>query len=138
LTTETRYDTDPFAEGLHYGPTGASYVLNNGADFKSCGVTVGLYIENVDDGSNGLVTAVTETTVTCTLSGGTNNYWTYGDEYEIYNTATKGSRISTIHTDRRFGRKVLKKTELNKHGHFHADEDLDIDGAKVFGPGEPW
>jgi hypothetical protein len=45
---------------------------------------VGLTIVNVTDGSSGVVTANTETTVTvAALAGGTLNQWTTGDAYTI-------------------------------------------------------
>jgi hypothetical protein len=79
-------DDDHLATGTHSGADGGLVLRNKGADFKSCGVTTGKAIYNTTDSSNGLITAVTEDTVTCTLSGGTNNTWTSGDTYKIYKT----------------------------------------------------
>jgi hypothetical protein len=55
-------------------------------------VELGMAIENVTDGSIGLITAITSTapnttpndTIICTLHGGTLNAWTAVDEYQIY------------------------------------------------------
>lgn len=131
------YDDEAQATGTHKGASGGMTVTDPGKHFKSCGIVAGLAVENDTDSSGGAITAVTEDTFTCTLTGGSNNTWTNGDTYSIYKTTTKDSEISRIHTDRRFGRKVLQHSELNRHGHFHDDEDLDIDNRRVFGPGQP-
>jgi len=44
---------------------------------------VGLFVNNVTDGSIGIITANTATTVTATLTGGKENDWDTGDEYAI-------------------------------------------------------
>jgi hypothetical protein len=136
MAVETNLDNTPLATGTHKGDK--STVLSDpGADFKSCGVAVGSYIENDTTGAGGAISALTEDTVTANLSGGTDASWANGDTYNIYRTATKDSEISRIYTDRRFGRKVLKRTELNGRGHFHDDEDWDADRDRVFGPSQP-
>jgi hypothetical protein len=100
---------------------------------------VGVYIENETDGSHGLVASVTEDAVTATLTGGTVNGWIAGDTYNIYKTAEKDAEISRIYTDRRFGTKVFRRSELNDHGNRIKDgEDLDANDENVFGPGQPW
>jgi hypothetical protein len=40
-------------------------------------------VNNTTDGSSGVITANTETTVTAVLSGGTENDWDNGDSYTI-------------------------------------------------------
>jgi len=130
-------DSDYLAQGTHKGANGVLIIYDKGKDFKSCGITVGVAIYNDTDGSNGLVTVVTEDTVTCTLSGGTNNTWTKGDTYSIYKTATKNSYISSLSTDRRFGRKVVKGDDLNTRGFFEDDVDTDQDRDNVWGEGQP-
>ncbi len=129
-------DTDSLAFGTHSGPDGALVLWDKGADFKSCGVAIGLAIYNDTDVSNGLVTAVTEDTVTCTLAGGTNNTWSLDDEYSIYKTAAYETKISTIYTDKRFGRKATQKSQLDDQL-FPEDRDLDEDNEDIFGPGQP-
>jgi len=85
-------------------------IINDpGADFRSCGVQVGSAVRNITDGSSGLVTAVTEDTVTCTLSGGAHNMFYYGETYAIYCTSEYNSKISMMYTDKRFGHKVTDK-----------------------------
>lgn len=136
MTTEIHLDDYPLSTGTHKGA--ASLTLNDpGADFKSCGVATGVLVKNTTDGSSGLTVTVGEDTVLCTLAGGSLNTFTSGDTYEIYITTTEDSEISRFHTDRRFGTKVFKPSELNTYGHLHEDEDLDVDGRDVFGPGQP-
>ena len=130
-------DDEYLASGEHKGPDGGLVLWKKGADFKSCGVTVGVAILNTEDDSSGLVTVVTEDKVTCTLTGGTNNTWTNGDTYEIYKTAAVDTVISTLKVDRRFGRKVVKGDVLTERGFFPDDVDLDQGSEKVFGPGQP-
>lgn len=132
---EVHRDIYPLFEGTHKGATGLT--LNDpGADFLSCGASVGLAIYNDTDESNGLITALTENTVTCTLAGGTLNTWTSGDEYSIYATAAYNTKISTTYTDKRYGRKVTDPAKLD-NDLFPEDRDLDEDNEDVFGPGQP-
>ena len=133
---ETHRDTDPLATGTHKGA--ASLTINDpGKDFDSCGVMVGLAVKNTTDVSAGLVTAVTEDTVTCTLAGGSLNTFTNGDTYAIYKTATYNSLISSIYVDKRFGHRAVTRDELTENNLFPEDVDLDENGEKVFGKGQP-
>jgi hypothetical protein len=136
-TKVAHIDDEYLATGTHKGADGGLVLRNKGADFKSCGITAGVAIQNDTDSSAGLVTAVTENTVTCTLTGGTNNTWTNGDTYYIFKTAAEDTFISFTYTDRRFGRKVVKGDILNQKGFFLEDEDLDQDVDEVFGPNQP-
>ncbi len=130
-TTEIHRDSDYLATGTHGGASGAASLQDIGADFKSCGVMVGLAIYNTTHVTNGLVTAVTEDTVTDDT-----NTWDAGDTYEIYKTSSKNSLISTQWTDLSRGWKSdRKKLEA---GWKPKDIDLDDKGRKkVFGPGQP-
>lgn len=132
---ETHRDNETLATGTHDGADSSSTLREIGADFKSCGVYAGLAIYNDTDGSNGLVTDVTEDEVTCTLSGGVNNHWNNGDTYSIYKTGTKNSIISSIWTDRSRGWKS-DKDNLDR-GWRPEDVDLDRDTRHIFGPGQP-
>ena len=129
----------PLMTGTHKGADGASVLSDSGADFKSCGVdpNVGQLVLNDTDGSSGVVTAVTEDTVTCTLAGGSNNSWANGDTYIILKTGVEDAVISTHWTDRRFGSKVNDPAQLNEDGVFPEDADLDEEDEEVFGPGQP-
>ena len=130
-------DDDYLATGTHNGPAGGLILRNPSQHFRSCGITVGVAIQNDTDGSAGLVTAVTESDVTCTLSGGSNNTWTAGDTYYIFKTAAEDTQISKLTVDRRYGRKVVKGDPLTSKGFFPEDIDLDEDTREVFGPNQP-
>ena len=125
--------------GTHKGADGVSVLSDPGADFKSNGVhpTVAQLVLNDTDGSEGVVTAVTEDTVTCALTGGTNATWTNGDTYIILKTGTEDGVISQHWTDRRFGQKTTNPADLDDDGVFHADADIDEEDDEVFGPGQP-
>ena len=129
----------PLMTGTHKGGDDASVLSHPGADFKSCGVdpNVGQLVLNDTDGSEGVVTAVTEETVTCTLTGGTDNDWDNGDTYIILKTDTEDAIISTHWTDRRFGQKVTNPAQLDVDGVFPEDADLDEEDDEIFGPGQP-
>ena len=127
---------EPLFTGTHKGTDAAAVLRDKGAHFRSLGVhpDLDLLILNETDGSSGTITAATEDTVTATLAGGTDNAWDKGDTYTILKTDTEDSFISKIYTDRLFGRKVTKPTELNKDEWFYEDEDLD---DKEWSPGFP-
>ena len=130
---ETHIDDEALSTGTHKGGDGGLIIRDKDRHFRSLGVLVGLAVYNDTDESNGLVTAVTEEEVTCTLLEGTSNTWTNGDTYSIYKTSAKNTPISTIYTDKSKGWKVTDPSELDD-GWFHDDVDLDGD---EFGPGQP-
>lgn len=71
------------ATGAHTAAAHATIMTDANAHFVA-GELVGLTIENVTDGSSGVVTANTETTVTvAALAGGTLNQWATNDVYSI-------------------------------------------------------
>ncbi len=129
----------PLMTGTHKGADGASVLSDPGADFKSCGAdpNVGQLVLNDTDSSEGVVTAATEDTVTCTLAGGSNNSWANGDTYIILKTGVENSVISTHWEEKRFGTKVTNPAELNEDGVFPADADIDEEDEEVWGPGQP-
>lgn len=105
LTVKARYDvaavagirihvlTSPTnqASGTHTAANHLTIMTDAAAHFIA-NELVGLTINNITDGSSGVVTANTETTVTvAALAGGTLNLWTTGDAYTIpgadYDTA---------------------------------------------------
>lgn len=71
------YDT-----GSHDGSNNASVLTDSGASWTT-NQWVGYRLYNVTDGSSGAITANTGTTITATLSGGTDNDWDTSDVYEI-------------------------------------------------------
>lgn len=70
---------------IHTGADGAAVLQDTQVNFREAGVlaNVGMVLYNVTDGSSGAVTAVTNTTITATLTGGTDNDWDAGDVYRI-------------------------------------------------------
>lgn len=97
ITVKARYDaaatlgikvhvrTSPTndATGTHTGGVHATIMTDANAHFI-VNELVGLTIENVTDGSLGVITANTETTVTvAALAGGTANQWATNDIYSI-------------------------------------------------------
>lgn len=73
--------------GAHDGSANASAVTDSSASFTT-NALVGRVIHNVTDGSSATITANTATTITGTLSGGTDNDWDVGDIYYISNKVT--------------------------------------------------
>jgi hypothetical protein len=62
--------------------TNAAFMTDSGESFTT-NEFVGWTIYNITDGSSGIITANAATTVTATLSGGTDNDWDSGDKYVI-------------------------------------------------------
>lgn len=133
-------DDDPLMTGTHKGADAAGSLSDAGENFLSCGIIIGLAIHNDTQGTDGLVTAVTEDGVTDDT-----NTWDNGDTYSIYKTAAKDTVISRIATDRIRGKKVTRPEQLNSYGYLPKDSliDLDEDGYRYpkdripFGPGQP-
>ena len=62
-----------------------------------------MQVFNSTDGSSAIITDNDATTVTATLTGGTDNDWDIGDTYEINTTAlviTSGVAVATSYTQR--------------------------------------
>jgi hypothetical protein len=72
-----------YVTGSHDGGNNESGLTDSSADFVQQGVRVGQTVSNVTDGSTGTITAVTKTTVTASLSGGTDDDWDDDDVYTI-------------------------------------------------------
>ena len=127
-------DDSPLAEGEHDGSDGATDLQDLKGYFIKMGINEDLVCYNTTQVTNGLITAVTHTTVT--VDGVT---WDNGDEYEIYCTGTKDSILGTFGIDRRYGRKV-RADEIDEDGFRPEDRDLDEDwigNERPFGPGQP-
>lgn len=78
------------------GVDNKAFVQDSQADFINAGVkaNVGMILYNLTDGSSGPVTAVTQHTLSVTLSGGLQNDFDSGDEYRIVTITT--NEIATI------------------------------------------
>ena len=133
---EIKYDVDPLVSGLYSGTNGLMTVRKLGADFKSCGVFIGLAVLNTSDGSAGYIIDVSEDSFTCTLTGGTHNSFYNGDSYAVYVTSSYGSLVSINYTDRRYGHKVLNPNEL-VNGIKSDEIDVDENQRNVFAPDQP-
>lgn len=97
LTIEARYDVAAVAGivvhvissygdsegGTHTGGMGVAMLTDANAHFRIPNGLVGLTVVNQTDGSSGVITANTETTVTAVLAGGATNLWNTGDVYYI-------------------------------------------------------
>ena len=70
------------ASGTHDGAGNAAVLQDSTADWLE-NVFVGLTISNTTDGSKGRITANTQTTITATLEGGTDNDWDASDAYSL-------------------------------------------------------
>lgn len=68
--------------GTHDGAGNAS-VLTDSGELWATNTLIGLTISNTTDGSSGVITANTGTTITATLSGGTDDDWDVSDAYSI-------------------------------------------------------
>jgi len=66
--------------GTHTGTDDQAVLTDSTADFPDL---VNMTIYNTTDGSSGLITAITATTITATLSGGTDNDWDTNDAYTV-------------------------------------------------------
>lgn len=82
--------------GAHTGSEGAATLTDSN---QSLAVNdpnlVGETIYNPKDQSSGTITATTATTITASLSGGTNNNWSVGDTYVIPGSEVAGAWSST-------------------------------------------
>jgi hypothetical protein len=164
-TVETYLDNDYLATGTHKGADASSSLYDPGADFASCGIVVGAFIENDTGAEYGWIESVAEDTIgagdssetgydvyavlggatyltssgeTYQLAGGSGGSgisWDYGDTYYIYATASKNSVKSRTRVDLSRGWKT--PIEKMKDGWRHKDIDLDRQGNKIFGHGQP-
>jgi len=78
--------------GAHDGSANASVLTDTDAGFD-VNQFVGYTISNTTDGSSGTITANTASTVTATLTGGTDNDWDVGDAYTIAAEPTEDSDL---------------------------------------------
>lgn len=84
-----RFENDTnIATGAHTGGNNEAVLADSAGDFINKGVEVGDTVFNDTDGSQAIVTAVTATTVTGILSGGTDDDWDTSDAYSIDKTVS--------------------------------------------------
>ena len=70
------------ASGTHNGANNAAALSNSTTNFTLTDCNVGGIIYNRTDGSKGTITGLDATTVTATISGGSENDWDSGDSYQ--------------------------------------------------------
>jgi len=78
----TRYVVITTAEGADDTSSSAAFLTDSGESWPTNGY-VGMTLYNVTDSSSCTVTANTDTTMTCTLAGGTANAWNSGDAWAV-------------------------------------------------------
>jgi len=118
LTDTTSGTTEPWLRG--------AFVAN--------GVEIGDTVYNIGDKSgstagSGTITAVTNTTVTATMTGGTNNDWDAGDEYVVVRKVDIGEKVSmTIRSTRVSGLKFDKiGVWWTSTTNDHITDDINVD-----------
>lgn len=81
---------------VHTGADNAASLTDSMAKFRTKGILSGegMILYNLTDGSQGYVTAVTETNLEAALAGGVDNHWDEGDTYLI--TAIDAFERATI------------------------------------------
>lgn len=77
--------------GTHTGPNDQSILTDSDKNWVP-GALVGQTIDNLTDGSSGTITANTATTITASLSGGTDDDW---DTNDVYQVTGSPNRLST-------------------------------------------
>ena len=81
-------------QGTHEGASDATVMTDSTTDFGDVDELTGLTITNTTDGSSGLITSNTQTTITVTaLTGGTDNDWDAGDVYTVSETTVTRNYI---------------------------------------------
>lgn len=77
--------TKTLTNAIHNGGNGENFLSVSGASFILDNVRIGDVVLNTTDGSWGEITARTATSLTATLSGGTDNHWDNGDVASVPN-----------------------------------------------------
>ncbi|MEE9530920.1 MAG: PilC/PilY family type IV pilus protein, partial [Syntrophobacteria bacterium] len=90
LATAGQYFATVEVAGYHTGSDDAATLTDSNADFVDDGIQTGDIVFNTTDGSYGSITAVTNTTITATLTGGSDNDWDADDSYTTTKKAGKG------------------------------------------------
>lgn len=138
MQIEQHIDDQPLMTGTHKRLNNSSYLNDDNRQFLSCGVIADMLVKNTTDGSEATITSATENTVVGTLSGGTDDDWDVGDEYEIYLTGTENSYISKCYTDRSRGWQVTHPDQLDEEtGRLPEDVDDDEFDRNTWGTGQP-
>ena len=84
--------------GTHTGSNNSAVLIDSSKTFTNSSINAGAIIENTSDGSSAEVSAVSNTQITGTLSGGTGNDWDTGDTYNLYKLIRVGESIHVINS----------------------------------------
>jgi len=90
LAAAGQYFATVEVRGSHTGGEDAAILTDENADFVNDSIETGDLIFNTTDGSYGSITAVTATTISATLAGGSDNDWDTDDSYTTTQKAGKG------------------------------------------------
>lgn len=82
-------------QGTQTAADSTTVLTDANAQFWNTNEYQGFIIENVTDGSTGLISAGTGTTQTCTLFGGVDNTWQTGDLYRMRYPDTGSERLTS-------------------------------------------
>ena len=83
---------DVLFSGSHDGSNGSANLFNGALNFESMGIRRFIDIaRNVTDGSEGVITNIEGSAISLALSGGDENTWEIGDQYEILDGAKPGA-----------------------------------------------
>ena len=102
--------------GTHDGGNNVAVLTDSGESWTT-DEWVGYVITNTTDGSEGVITANTATTITATLEGGTDNDWDTSDNYLISEGLNSDANAGISH-------RFMIKTR---------DNGVDIDGRRLIG-----
>jgi hypothetical protein len=129
--------------GSHDGSNNAS-TLTDSSQSWGTDVFVGRRVHNLSDDSSGTITANTATTITATLSGGTDNDWDSGDRYRIIashdgsaNASALTDSLQSWTTDEFVGRTIVNLTD-NSSGVITANTDDTITATLSGGTDNDW
>ena len=78
----TKVLTITHASGVHDGANNAAVMTDSGETLGASAL-VGMTVYNITDASSGTITANTDTTITATLAGGTDNDWDTSDVWQV-------------------------------------------------------
>ncbi len=78
-----RFENSAIARGVQTGGDAQALLTDALGSFIDSGVEVGDLVTNSTDGSSATITALTATTITATLAGGSNDDWDDDDVYAI-------------------------------------------------------
>ncbi len=134
-----RFENKTFiAEGLHTAAGNAAVLTDSTGDFLNWGVEVGDTVFNDTDSSSTTITAVTATTITGVLAGGTDDDWDTSDVYHVNKAvshqAAKAEEIRKIRiiTDQECYIRFDGEASATRHDiHLNAGDSFNEDNIRI-------